>query len=64
MVFNAALEVGLAMCGPTLLAHAGEEQKKAFLPPLLRGDRRLRGAVQLPAGVVLGEVHLGGERVE
>jgi alkylation response protein AidB-like acyl-CoA dehydrogenase len=34
-----ALEVGLAMCGPTLLAHAGEEQKKAFLPPLLRGDR-------------------------
>ncbi len=33
-----ALEVGLAMCGPTLLAHAGEEQKKVILPPLLRGD--------------------------
>jgi alkylation response protein AidB-like acyl-CoA dehydrogenase len=33
-----SLEVGLAMCGPTLLVHASEEQKKAFVPPLLRGD--------------------------
>jgi alkylation response protein AidB-like acyl-CoA dehydrogenase len=33
-----SLEVGLAMCGPTLLAHAGEEQKKTFIPSLLRGD--------------------------
>ena len=33
-----SLEVGLSICGPTLLTHAGEEQKKAFLPSLLRGD--------------------------
>jgi alkylation response protein AidB-like acyl-CoA dehydrogenase len=26
------------MCGPTLLAHASEEQKSAFIPPLLRGE--------------------------
>jgi alkylation response protein AidB-like acyl-CoA dehydrogenase len=33
-----ALEIGLGMCGPTILAHATEEQKRAFVPPLLRGD--------------------------
>jgi alkylation response protein AidB-like acyl-CoA dehydrogenase len=33
-----ALEIGLGMCGPTLLVHASEEQKRAFIPPLLRGE--------------------------
>jgi alkylation response protein AidB-like acyl-CoA dehydrogenase len=33
-----SLEIGLGMCGPTLLVHASEEQKRAFVPPLLRGD--------------------------
>ena len=33
-----SLEIGLGMCGPTLLAHASEEQKLAFIPPLLRGE--------------------------
>ena len=33
-----SLEIGLGMCGPTLLVHASEEQKRAFIPPLLRGD--------------------------
>ncbi len=33
-----ALEIGLGMCGPTILAHGNEEQKLAFIPPLLRGD--------------------------
>lgn len=33
-----SLEIGLGMCGPTLLVHANEEQKKNFIPPLLRGD--------------------------
>jgi len=33
-----SLEIGLGMCGPTLLVHASQEQKKAFVPPLLRGD--------------------------
>jgi alkylation response protein AidB-like acyl-CoA dehydrogenase len=33
-----ALEIGLGMCGPTILVHATEAQKQAFIPPLLRGD--------------------------
>lgn len=33
-----ALEIGLGMCGPTLLVHASAEQKLAFIPPLLRGE--------------------------
>ena len=33
-----ALEIGLGMCGPTILAHGSEEQKVAFIPALLRGD--------------------------
>ena len=32
------LEIGLGMCGPTLLVHASYEQKRAFIPPLLRGE--------------------------
>jgi alkylation response protein AidB-like acyl-CoA dehydrogenase len=30
--------VGIGMCGPTLIAHATEEQKHRFLPPLIRGE--------------------------
>ena len=26
------------MCGPTLLVHASEEQKKTYIPPMLRGE--------------------------
>ena len=33
-----ALEIGLGMCGPTLLVHASEEQNRALIPPLLRGE--------------------------
>jgi alkylation response protein AidB-like acyl-CoA dehydrogenase len=33
-----SLEIGLGMCGPTLLVHANEEQKRALIPPLLRGE--------------------------
>ena len=33
-----SLEIGLGMCGPTLLVHATDEQKRAFVPPLLRGE--------------------------
>jgi alkylation response protein AidB-like acyl-CoA dehydrogenase len=33
-----ALEIGLGMCGPTILTHASDEQKRALIPPLLRGD--------------------------
>jgi alkylation response protein AidB-like acyl-CoA dehydrogenase len=33
-----SLEIGLGMCGPTILAHGSEEQKHAFIPPLLRGE--------------------------
>jgi len=34
-----SLEIGLGMCGPTLLVHASEEQKRTFIPPLLRGEQ-------------------------
>ena len=30
--------VGIAMAGPTIIAHGTPEQKARFLPPLLRGD--------------------------
>ena len=30
--------VGIAMAGPTLIAHGTPEQKARFLPPMLRGD--------------------------
>jgi alkylation response protein AidB-like acyl-CoA dehydrogenase len=33
-----ALDIGLGMCGPALLVHATEEQKRAYIPPLLRGE--------------------------
>jgi alkylation response protein AidB-like acyl-CoA dehydrogenase len=33
--FNVA---GFGMAGPTLIAHASDEQKKRYLPPLLAGD--------------------------
>jgi alkylation response protein AidB-like acyl-CoA dehydrogenase len=33
-----AFSVGIGMCGPTLIAHGTEEQKRRFLPALLRGD--------------------------
>jgi alkylation response protein AidB-like acyl-CoA dehydrogenase len=33
-----SLEIGLGMCGPTLLVHASEEQKHVLIPPLLRGE--------------------------
>ena len=33
-----ALEIGLGMCGPTILAHGTEAQKRTLIPPLLRGD--------------------------
>ena len=33
-----ALDIGLGMCGPTILVHATDAQKRALIPPLLRGD--------------------------
>ncbi len=33
-----ALDIGLGMCAPTILVHGTEEQKKALLPPMLRGE--------------------------
>jgi alkylation response protein AidB-like acyl-CoA dehydrogenase len=33
-----SLEIGLGMCGPTVLVHGTEEQKQRFIPPLLRGE--------------------------
>jgi len=33
-----ALEIGMGMCGPTILTHGTEAQKRTLIPPLLRGD--------------------------
>ena len=33
-----SLEIGLGMCGPTVLVHGSEEQKRTLVPPLLRGE--------------------------
>jgi alkylation response protein AidB-like acyl-CoA dehydrogenase len=33
-----SLEIGLGMCGPTIVVHGTDEQKRAFIPPLLRGE--------------------------
>jgi alkylation response protein AidB-like acyl-CoA dehydrogenase len=32
------LEIGLGMVGPTILVHGSDEQKRALIPPLLRGE--------------------------
>jgi len=33
-----AFAVGIAMAGPTIIAHGTEDQRQRFLPPMLRGD--------------------------
>jgi alkylation response protein AidB-like acyl-CoA dehydrogenase len=33
-----AFAIGVAMAGPTIIAHGSEEQRQRFLPPTLRGD--------------------------
>ena len=33
-----AFAVGIAMAGPTIIAHGTEAQRRRFLPPMLRGD--------------------------
>jgi alkylation response protein AidB-like acyl-CoA dehydrogenase len=36
--FGATFAVGIAMAGPTIIAHGSDEQKRRYLPPMLRGD--------------------------
>ncbi|MBX9472372.1 acyl-CoA dehydrogenase family protein [Microcella sp.] len=37
-VTTAVFDVAIRMIGPTIIAHATEEQKQRFLPPMLRGE--------------------------
>ena len=37
-VSNGVFAIAIGMVGPTLLAHGTEEQKRRYLPPMLRGD--------------------------
>jgi len=42
--------IGHGMCGPTLMAFAGEEQKRRFLPPLASGEEIWCQLFSEPAG--------------
>jgi len=37
-VSNGVFAIAIGMVGPTLLAHGSEDQKRRFLPPMLKGD--------------------------
>jgi alkylation response protein AidB-like acyl-CoA dehydrogenase len=37
-VTSRVVGIGLGMCGPAILAHGTEQQKRRYIPPLLRGD--------------------------
>jgi alkylation response protein AidB-like acyl-CoA dehydrogenase len=37
-VSNGAFAIAIGMVGPTILAHGSEDQKRRFLPPMLRGE--------------------------
>src|SRR6266436_4234210 len=42
--------IGHGMCGPTMMAFAGEEQKRKFLPPLASGEKVWCQLFSEPAG--------------
>ena len=42
--------IGHGMCGPTMMAFAGEEQKRKFLPPLASGEKIWCQLFSEPAG--------------
>jgi alkylation response protein AidB-like acyl-CoA dehydrogenase len=37
-IFHGLCTVGLAMAGPTIIAHGTEDQRRRYLPPLVRGE--------------------------
>ena len=42
--------IGHGMCGPTMMAFAGEEQKRKYLPPLASGEKVWCQLFSEPAG--------------
>ena len=42
--------IGHGMCGPTMMAYAGEEQKRSYLPPLASGEKVWCQLFSEPAG--------------
>ena len=55
--------IGHGMCGPTMMAFAGEEQKRKYLPPLASGEKVWCQLFSEPAGGsdVAGPAHPRGE---
>jgi alkylation response protein AidB-like acyl-CoA dehydrogenase len=47
---SAMFIIGHGMCGPTMMAFAGEEQKRRYLPPLASGERIWCQLFSEPAG--------------
>src|SRR4030088_413381 len=42
--------IGHGMCGPTMMAFAGEDQKRKYLPPLASGEKVWCQLISEPAG--------------
>src|SRR5712675_1454749 len=47
---SAMFIIGHGMCGPTMMAYAGEEQKRNYLPPLASGEKIWCQLFSEPAG--------------
>jgi len=47
---SAMFIIGHGMCGPTMMAYAGEEQKRKYLPPLASGEKIWCQLFSEPAG--------------